>query len=495
MMRIESIDGKFSVAETYGTDFLLAIPNSYKGGSMYVEVFSIFNTEVYVTYSPSLNIPQQITQFNVQANTSYEYEIAGELMNDFGYKGYTDENTGIHFQSRQDISILFYLEGKSEGNRIYPISDITNYYPISSYQFEEAFCITALYDNTGVYVHWSGFIGNPDSYILKSLEVICFNAKKYSFSPSISGTVVTANNYISVFTGSPCATITTNFLNYDCSFFFTQVLPVSTWGSECIVPSIPINTNFILSILSFYNNTQISVNEQLITLNAGDQNIQHLSSSNYVLQSNNPFLLYQYQYTWFVAQNQNSNAALMRIPSINEYYSAFVVIIPEWVSQYTNFIEVISQTNDIPNLRYDGIENLNNLVWNEITGISPSYSATTMQVSNGTHMIYSTSGSKFIVFQFSFSYRDSINFPVLELESQCPGADQNVDYNHDSYPDCVFPPSIFELVDPSWKCGADSVFYCNSNSMTTKCDIFDTVRHQLFNPTNGIYFGPCNSPP
>ncbi len=92
---------------------------------------------------------------------------------------------------------------------------------------------------------------------------------------------------------------------------------------------------------------------------------------------------------------------------------------------------------------------------------------------------------------------DSINITTVKCKSTpsnspCPGAFNLIDNNNDQTPDCVDPPVIYELVYDGWKCGANSVFFCDSKSGISHCEYYSSVLNEFFNVKKGIYLGPCD---
>jgi len=186
---------------------------------------------------------------------------------------------------------------------------------------------------------------------------------------------------------------------------------------------------------------------------------------------------------------------MMRVPSTKEYYPSFIVYAPvsEFHFYFDNYIVIIAPFNAIFNIKMSGTS----IPFYQFTQISSEFFALMLPLDSADvhSLIYSDNGQPFMVFQFSFSSFDSISFPAIMYQSKCPGANEHVDFNNDHYPDCAFPPPVFELVDPSWMCGVDSVFYCDTNLLQTNCDYYSIVLSTYFNPMKGVFLGPCIESP
>ena len=131
--------------------------------------------------------------------------------------------------------------------------------------------------------------GTPFTVSLAAGESVIYHAPSGN---DLSGTQITSNKPLAVFSGSTCS----NIGGGACDHLFTQLPPVNLWAKEYVLPETA-NTGTsgnLVRILAATNNTQLTVNGAVVaTLNAGEFH-EIATAHDLHLVANNPVLVGQY---------------------------------------------------------------------------------------------------------------------------------------------------------------------------------------------------------
>lgn len=125
-------------------------------------------------------------------------------------------------------------------------------------------------NNTKLYQEQSGKSFSEQSFSLSQGEVLYFNLN--TLTPDISGTVVSADKPIAVFQGNDLTQLPTEKSPFN--GVWEQARPVSSWGTEFIIPKSGLFMKNTVKITASEDNTEVylveGTRQRLTTINAGE---------------------------------------------------------------------------------------------------------------------------------------------------------------------------------------------------------------------------------
>ena len=146
----------------------------------------------------------------------------------------------------------------------------------------------------------------------------------------ISGTRITANNSISVFSGHECANIP--LTSEQCDLLIEQVQPIGTWGTEVVTT--PLRNGYVIKVFAAYDSTRVnilctSINNGKVTielsfvLNANQ--FRELLVEDYcVVESNYQIGVFQFSRSFYM-DLLFSNPFMLSVPSREQYLNSYIL--------------------------------------------------------------------------------------------------------------------------------------------------------------------------
>ena len=162
----------------------------------------------------------------------------------------------------------------------------------------------------------------------------------YLSANDLSGSLIESNKPIAVFSRAECVWIP-KYVG-SCSNIYSQMIPVSQWGFEYIVPSIYPGRCHV-RVFALHNDTQISVNAKFdldsnITLNQGEFWETYLNGSQaqpLVISSDTAISVVLYGASIGSSDGYKSNPFMLVVPDIHQY-STFASTFPTLLHSYEN---------------------------------------------------------------------------------------------------------------------------------------------------------------
>lgn len=235
---------------------------------------------------------------------------------------------------------------------------------------------------------------------LKPYETVQLQSPK-----DLSGTRVASQHPVAVFSGHTCITVFSK-----CNHVFEQLLPVSSWGSNFIVPPVSFQTKYDSVYIQASQVTRITVyngnQKQSLSLSRGEvkefriQNRQTVSiQADHGIQVfmlfNGVWLRWAYYYDPF----------LFTVLPTDHFCSSYSF---NALQGFNNHVLIVAPTNDLAAMRYDGKSLAGNVKWSKVSGF-PQFSWAQMAYNQlpGTRIhTLSTSGAPFGLYTFGVSPRD-----------------------------------------------------------------------------------------
>lgn len=221
----------------------------------------------------------------------------------------------------------------------------------------------------------------------------------------LSGTRVASQHPVAVFSGHTCTMVFSK-----CNHVFEQLLPVSSWGSNFIVPPVSFQKKYDSVYIQGSQVTRITVyygnQKQSLSLSGGEvkeiriQNPQTVSiQADHGIQV---FMLFNgVRLNW----RDYYDPFLFTVLPTDHFCSSYSV---NAVQGFKNYVLIVAPTNSLAAMRYDGKSLPGNVKWSKVSGF-PQFSWAQMDYNQppGT-MIHtlSTSGAPFGLYTFGVNSRD-----------------------------------------------------------------------------------------
>ena len=382
-----------------GEEFLvLFMENYYASEHGYENAYILSDLEgwssVNITSSPHLersiksNV-DRIFDFTSYVNISFPYDLTCQ--------NFLKETKAVLFKTSELSTVTIfdtYIEVSNDATLIIPTRKLSTGYLISSSSSSSSqFAVGSLNSETDLRIKFnisnnvtltlngtSFFTGDTFSISLEKFETI-----QIYHDAGLSGTFVTANKPIAVFSGDRCA-----YLGYPgCSHAISQLPPIQEYDNEYIIPSFFQNMGAFIQVVSpVENRANFTIGTSTSTLRFQAYEFHNLEIGQNqiaIVKSEHPVQVTAY------AKGSNSNSPYMTVmPGINHYLDYYKIIVPE---NYTNnYLCVIIPRQSVDNLR------INNLSVNKFTtsfqsvqrSIGKMYSIPILSVSQGVYVLKTT---------------------------------------------------------------------------------------------------------
>lgn len=193
--------------------------------------------------------------------------------------------------------------------------------------------------------------GVPFTVSLNAGESVIYNAPSGN---DLSGTHITANQPLAVFSGASCANLPVGA--FACDHIFTQLPPVNRWSQNYVVPETARTgtAGNLVRILAATDNTQVTVNGVVVaTLNAGQFHEIPTAHDLYITASN-PVLVGQFLKG--ASETGFGDPAFTFIGGIDQTLSDYAFTAPTSLSAYSeNFLNLAVPTSALGSLTLNGV--------------------------------------------------------------------------------------------------------------------------------------------
>ena len=378
-----------------GYEFLVLFMANHKSavGVESANILTESNSSLWITSSPNMSDVLMSKHngdihFMSYVNISFPNELTCQYL--------VKESKAILLTtSKPSTAIIFdsYTSGSNDGTIIIPTQKLSTRYLVSSVisspqghsQFavgslhgETELNITLNYKNTGAITLLGKRLTSRDTF---STRLEKFETLQVKQDGDLTGTIITANKPIAVFSGNRCKVFpnTGSF----CSHMVSQLPPTEEYDNEYIIPSFYQNKGTLVQVISpVKNSVQITLgyNKTTWQFEANEyQNFNLISSQSLVIKSE-----YKVQVTGFAMGSNRNDPYMTVIPGIHHYLDYYKIFVPE--NYRDNFISVIIPEHSVGNL--------------EINYLPFGNSHTALPASNLTKVFQShenTSGKTYII--------------------------------------------------------------------------------------------------
>ncbi|WP_081652264.1 T9SS type A sorting domain-containing protein [Cyclobacterium qasimii] len=331
------------------------------------------------------------------------------------------ENMGLHVLSDDEITV-YGLNQKLNTTDAFlglPLDILGNEYVVMSYTSLRAdatlaseFGIVATMDNTELTIIPSSNTtnrqaGNPFNITLQQGET--FQLIAAVNNGDLTGSIITSNNRIAVFSGNTCANVPQN--TTACDHMIEQIPPITSLGKSFVtVPLASRRAGDVFRVVATQDGTNVTVSgtngfTQDFSLNRGDFQELSIPSNVYSkIVSNQAILVAQY------SKGQSSDGVIsdpfmMLIPPFEQFQNKYTVSTPAsgFNKHFINLAVPISQKDKI---ELDGVF-LDPSLFTDIP--NSTFAGTQVEVDEGTHNM--SGNLAFGAFMYGFGSYDSYGYP------------------------------------------------------------------------------------
>lgn len=388
---------KEKILNSEGTEFWLCFARNYMserkdGGA----VSQIINLELFITSNLTSKVTVEIdgigykrqvkveggTVFNLQVDPSAQ--VTGEEV---------IQRLAVHVTSDNPISI-YGLSRRWQTTDTYlglPVSVLGTEYRAICYSFSEGmmsqFNVIATEDATEVTITPTvktrkHAADKPFTVKLNKGDVYSVAAEvEGGGSGDLTGTLITSNKKIAVFSGHQCAYVPRGLIG--CNHLIEQLPPINAWGKHYYAGKLERRSRSTIRVMASQPQTKVFENSNLVTvLDAGQYYENSNVRQNLQITADKPVLLAQYS-QGFTNGDDVGDPMMLLISPTQQFLKQYRFATPingEW----KHYVNIVVPTRAIPSLRLNS-RKLDTSQFQRL-GIS-RYSVAQVQIPFGTHTV------------------------------------------------------------------------------------------------------------
>lgn len=363
---------------------------------------------------PPLNFKQDIT-VNAGQGVTVSLPTTVEM-----YGSQRSANT-VRIEASADVTVtsLSYKLNTADTSAVYPTSDWgTEYFiftpagsPPDSYK---EFALTNGKETNKIEITPKGPITFQGRFYAIDTQMVIdlqpYESVQLQSTADLSGTRVASQRPVAVFTGHTC---TWQFSK--CDHVYEQLLPVSSWGTNFIVPPVSLQKQYDSVYIQASQSTRVNVQYgnrrndltltrgQTVELRYSDPDILSIKSD----QGIQVLLFFNGVRQGFF---QFYDPFLMTILSTDRFCSSYSL---EAQDGFENQALIVAQTSAMAALRVDGTNLPSNVQWKQVPGTDFSWAAMPCSYTSGQkRLTVSSSGSPFALYSIGFSQMTGYGAPA-----------------------------------------------------------------------------------
>lgn len=354
-------------------------PNLYSSGVREAFIFGAANATGTLTSTDGV----VNTAFNLGAqgfsvlSVPQSYELASNTIQNNGFKIQSGSNVSGYFLNRapQTTDMTYLIDGSKLG---------TNYV-VAAYSGagSEQLSAQATQNNTTVTINAAG--GSSVTKVLNAGQTYMISG-----GGNLTGSTVTADKPIAVFSGNSCANIPGG--NTYCDHIVEQMPSIAQLSKTYYVAPTPRTgaNGDVVRIVASADATEVKVDGVVLaTLNAGQFSEIRVPVGK-TITADKPILVAQYLIGQTEA-NANTDPAMTIVPGADQWLKSYVFATPSGSADFpTDYISLILATSDVASLRLDGAA-----IADPFTALGGGYSFANVDVSGKSGPFSITAGNPF----------------------------------------------------------------------------------------------------
>lgn len=385
-----------------GTEFWLAFPSNISSPT-YLQLYITGDTATSGTVSVSSEsftenftvTPGSVTTVEVPANTMIS-------------SNQTVEDKGIHVTAQDEIIVygINRVPSTTDAYMGLPVDVLGTEYMVISYTkntSDSNLTVLGTEDNTSVTISPSAVSGLSSDISITLNQGEIYNLSRTGANEDITGSTLSSDKPIAVFSGSKCINIPQ--ASSACDHIVEQMPPLSTWGKKFVTVPLAARLNGdTFRILASEDNTQVSINDTpAATLSRGEYYEIILETSSYI-EADKPVLTAQYSHG-INYDSTTGDPFMMLIPPYEQFMNNYTVTTPAEGFD-PNYVNIVAQSSAIANITFDD----GTVPEGSFTQIGDTdFYGAQVSVELGSHTF--SSDKSFGVFSYGFTSADSYGYP------------------------------------------------------------------------------------
>ncbi|XP_039181591.1 IgGFc-binding protein-like [Crotalus tigris] len=333
------------------------------------------------------------------------------------------DNT-LTIRATNDISIvsLSYKPHSAGTTIVYPMESLgTEYYVITpnvgTDRYRE-FAIISWTEPTSVEVYLKGPVTfQGKSYLRGSKLTISlqpYQAAQFQGQVDLSGTKIVSQKPVAVYSGHTCIS-----RQIQCDHVLEQLLPVTSWGTKFIVPSLPFNTEYDMVYVSASQNTRVDVQSGQIknsrvlqAARVGFYGIQGTTAMSISASSGIQVMFFSDGGTF---GNLKYDPFFMAIPDVSSYCLAYNTYSSD---QFENYALMIAKSSETSGITVDS-RPLHTLQWHVVPATDYSWTAHSLGQTQSTIHRIEHSSSPFGLLSVGIANGKACGSPAVCVNDPC----------------------------------------------------------------------------
>lgn len=352
--------------ESKGTDFWLAFPQNARSG----ENTSGLALRLLITGDKATKGTMRIPGLGINVNFSLAPSEVKIIPVDSIAQVFGSDivlKLGIHVQTDNPVAIygLSNRRASTDSYLAYPtdvlgtVYRIMGYYPLQSGDvFSTQGTIVATEDNTNVTITLSANTkggrraGETYTVGLKQGDVYQIQSAIGNTYNDLSGTLITSNKPISLFTGHICAQVPAD-VNF-CDHLLEMEPPMPSWGRQFFVGRFESKSEYAIRVMASEPNTQVFINNNLVAklAKAGEVYEDNHMRDNALITTSKPVLVAQYAQSSDADSIKVGDPFLLFITPTEQFLDNYTFLTPvkgDWL----HYVNLVVETDAVNSLRLD----------------------------------------------------------------------------------------------------------------------------------------------
>lgn len=393
-----------------GREFVLSFMQNYNSN------IRNSNLQLYITAAQAnakVTVKVPLLNFRQEKTLNAGESVTIKLPNEAVMSGSRKFKNTVLIQASADVSVTSFNHKPYTGDTsvVYPTTEWGKEYfiftPVQSPRgaFKE-FSVTNGKERNNLKIFLKGTVVIMNHVYRKGTQMVIklqpYESVQFQSRDDLSGTRVVSKHPVAVVTGHTCT-----FVFSRCNHVYEQLLPVSSWGSNFIMPPVSFQTRYDSVYIQASQRTKVTVNKGahrvVLHLARGDtKEIKYHKSKTLSIQANHGIQVLMR----FNGVNSNSyDPFLITVLPIDQFCSFYSL---KALNSFNNNALIVAQTSALAKMRFDGKNMPRNVKWKKVPGTDFSWAQMSYKQTRDKNIhTLSSSGSPFALYSIGFLQRDA----------------------------------------------------------------------------------------
>lgn len=397
------------VGKEFALSFMQNYVQNYGNPRFQLSITGIHANSKVTVQVPSLNFKQEIT-VNAKEGVTVILPTAVEL------SGSQRSPNTVRIEASADVTVssFNFKLNTADSAVVYPTTDWgTEYFiftPTGTHNPFKEFSVTNGKESNKVEIFPKGTIIFQGSVYTSGSQMVIdlqpYESVQLQSTDDLSGTRVASQRPVAVFTGHSCAMQLSA-----CDHVYEQLLPVSSWGSNFIVPPLSFQKQYDSIYIQASQPTRVTVQYgnrgDVLTLSRGQSvELRYRDPETLSIQSDKGIQVLLF----FNGVSGSYDPFLMTILPTERFCTSYSLDPQEG---FDNQALIVAQTSAIAALRIDGTNLPSNVQWKKVTGTDFSWVAIPCTyISGRNRQTVCNSGSPFALYSIGGTQANSYGSPA-----------------------------------------------------------------------------------